>query len=264
MRAFLAELHRRDPLLSLTGWAHVALALVLAAAIPFDPRTVLGANPWIKPLKFAVSIALYVFTVAWLLHSVRPAARRAASWISKGVSLAMVVEIACIAGQSLRGAPSHFNQATALDGAIFGAMGMMIAANTILLVVLLVLFLVCETRLPRPQIWGIRFGIALVLLASGVGGRMIGGNAHSVGGPDGGRGLPFVGWSTEHGDLRPAHALGLHALQALPLFGWWAARLRAELTEGKRTALVAAFAAAYLAAFGALLLQALAGRPLLS
>jgi len=264
MRAFLAELHRRDPLLSRTAWAHVGVALVFAAALPFDERTVLGANPWIKPLKFAVSIALYLFTVAWLLHYVRPGARRAASWISKGVSLAMVVEIACISVQSLRGVPSHFNEATAFDGAVFGAMGMMIAVNTILMVVLLVLFLVCETHLPRPQVWGIRFGIALLLLASGVGGRMVGGDAHSVGGPDGGRGLPFVGWSTEHGDLRPAHALGLHALQVLPLFGWWAVRLRAPITERKRTALVAAFATAYLAAFGALLLQALAGRPLFS
>ncbi len=264
MRALLAELHRRDPLLSRVAWLHVALGAVLLAVMPFDERSVLGVSPWIKPFKFAASIAIYLFSLAWLVGYVRPAAPCAAAWISRGVSLAMFVEIVCIAGQSLRGAASHFNEATALDGAIFNVMGLMIAFNTLLVVLLLVLYLRRPAGVPAPELWGIRFGIVLMLLASGVGGMMISANSHAVGGPDGGPGLPVVGWSTEHGDLRPAHALGLHALQLLPLFGWWAARLRAPLSEWTRIAAVAAFAGAYLAVFAGLLLQALAGRPLLS
>ena len=67
--------------------------------------------------------------------------------------------------------------------------------------------------------------------------------------------LPIFGWSTEVGDLRPAHFLSLHALQVLPLIGIWADRT----DQGIITIWIAGFI--YSALTVALFIQAIFGQP---
>ncbi|MFZ3581552.1 hypothetical protein ACOI1H_05185 [Loktanella sp. DJP18] len=46
--------------------------------------------------------------------------------------------------------------------------------------------------------------------------------SHHVGQPlPGGAVVPVMGWSLTTGDLRPAHFVSIHAMQALPLLGFW-------------------------------------------
>ena len=251
----LRTLYRASPPLAVTGWVHLGLLAAMTAAALFDHRLVTGINPWIKPAKFAISITVFVWTLAWLLRFL-PEPHRAVSW---GVSGAMFVEIICIGGQAARGVPSHYNDATPFDAAVFAAMAIAIGVNTIL--VIRVLWLFCRpVPMPSGSLWGVRFGLVLFLLASLEGGVMIGNHGHTVGLADGGPGLPLVNWSTRAGDLRIAHFAGMHALQILPLAGWFFGR---RWPRGA-VAGVATLFGAWLAAFAILLIQALGGRPLLT
>lgn len=263
MSGLVGEIYRRDALLARVAVINLALALVMILVLPFDTRLVTGINPWIKPLKFALSIALYTSTVAWYMADVRKggALRSIVRW---GIAAAMLVEIACIAMQAARGTTSHFNTATVFDAGVFQLMGIMIALNTLLGVGLLWLL---RGRVAAPRaayIWGLRLGLVLFLLASVEAFAMIARSAHTVGIPDGGPGLPFLTWSTRAGDLRVAHFLGLHSLQIFPIAGYALDRLRPRWSSMGRVTAMGAFAIVWLALMVGLFLQAMAGRPFLA
>ncbi|AGM03496.1 hypothetical protein [Amycolatopsis keratiniphila] len=212
--------------------AFAVITVLCALAMLVDQRTLNGAPLWAKPFKFAVSAALYFFSWSWLV-SLLPKFRRTANWLANALVVIFAAEYVLVIFQTVRVRASHFNNATPLDNTIFQIMGGMIA---VLWVVNLVLTIaVLFTRLPdRATAWAARIGailgmigISLATLMSGPTpdqqavldatgqSAMIG--AHTVGLPDGGPGLPILGWSTVGGDLRIPHFLGLHGLQALPL-----------------------------------------------
>jgi hypothetical protein len=233
-RDFLADAWRRNPPLVALVLGMVAVAMVALIGLVVDPRTITGAPAWMKPLKFAISIAIYGATLLWMLTFI-PERPRFVAVISWGVLLALGLEMALIVIQVVRNTTSHFNQATPFDAAVFSTMGSLIAGLWVLNAI--VAFLLARRRFAEaPIVWGVRLGLVAGLLGMAVaflmtlptpeqdallaatGSSAIVG-AHAVGVVDGGPGLPLVGWSTEGGDLRVAHFVGLHALQVLPLVG---------------------------------------------
>ena len=222
--ALLRVLHRVNPVLSITGWLNVALLLLALALLPFDERTVTGLPVWIKPIKFCLSVIAFVWTLGWLLADLPARAQRSVRGLSWGVAGCMMAEQAAVFVQAGRGISSHFNNATLLDSLIFASMGLFITANTLLTVWAVYLVWRHRPHGPAGYVWGVRLGLLLFLVGSILGGMMIHLNQHTVGAPDGGPGLPGLGWSTRAGDLRTAHFLGLHSLQLVPLLGWWLSR----------------------------------------
>lgn len=247
----LREAWRRSPWLAGLALAHAVLLLALAAAAIADATPVLGISRWIKPAKFAASIAIYLGTLAWYAPVLGESkGRRRAYGL---IAIAMVVEQLVITIQAARATTSHYNVSTLLDGALFQTMGIWIVINTVAAAWCGWLAWQAYRASADDYALAIALGFALLLLGSGVGGVMIGHNAHTIGSADGGAGLPFVNWSTVAGDLRVAHFIGIHALQGLPLLVVFA---------GRRVMLGATVGWALLTV--ATLWQALGGRPLVA
>jgi hypothetical protein len=275
MTTTLRQAVRWHPPLMLFAAAMAGMALVSLGGLLFDDRTLTGEPIWLKPFKFSVSFVVYSATLGWLL-SLLSTGRRAAGWAGTVIVVAGVAEMLVIVGQVVRGRRSHFNVATPLDAALWTAMGLTI-------VVLWVATLVIAVGLMRSRLggtsvaWAIRLGVVIALAGMALGFLMTQptaeqqaadimtvAGAHSVGVPDGGPGLPVTSWSTTGGDLRIPHFIGMHALQALPLFALFLGARRFRLDEGRRLRLVWLFGGLYAAAVGLVTWQALRGQPLLS
>lgn len=247
--------------------ASALLAVVAGAGLLIDPRMLTGMPIWAKPVKFAVSFAVYAWSIAWTL-SVLPRRSRAAERAGVVVVAVAVIELAIIVLQVVRGRASHFNVSTPLDAMLWSAMGASIM--TLFLAHLLITVTALRQRIPDPSIaWSLRLGLIIALLGMGVAYLMttqqtgIEGvaGAHAVGVPDGGPGMPLTGWSTTGGDLRIAHFVGLHALQALPILAFLLGRTRWDDARRGRLVLVAGGAYAVLVLL--LTWQALRAQPLL-
>ena len=271
----LARLWQASPPLTAVGLLMLVAAGASLVGVLVDPRTITGAPAWLKPFKFAFSTAVYSLTLAWIFTflSGRPRVRRVVGWIT---AVVFVLEVAIIDLQAWRGTTSHFNDATTLDRTLFIIMGAAILTQT-LVSVAVVVALWRQRFTDRALGWALRLGMALSVVGAMTGPLMTrptpaqqddlraGGSlsiigAHSVGGPDGGPGLPVTGWSREHGDVRVPHFIGLHAIQALALAALALRRWRRP--EAARVRATLAVAASYAALFGLLLWQALRGQSL--
>ena len=261
--------------IALALWFHAALLLLALVALPMDHRTILGLDPWIKPIKFDLSTLIYAATMGLLLSHLARAAGVAAgsgapslwprtvSRIGWAIAVSMIVENTLISLQSARGVRSHMNYTSWFNGISFAVMGVFIVVNTVALAVLLVQYLRRQTQMQWPPavVTGARLGLALLLIGSVEGVAMVANAGHTVGSPDGAAGLPLVNWSTAHGDLRVPHFFALHALQLFLILGWLLSRTRAR--RAAQTAGMVAFAAIYLAGCGWLFHAAMHGQPLL-
>jgi uncharacterized membrane protein YhdT len=265
------------PLMWLAGGSFALLIASLVMQL-VDPRQLLGVPLWMKPAKFAASIALTAFTLALLLRHIGLTVRARRLTVAFIVGFA-VLELAIITIQTARGVPSHFNAATRLDSLLFTTMGIGIVSFTLAIGYIAVASF-RQQFADRALGWGIRLGCVAMLFGSSIAFLMprptpaqaaslragaptplLG--AHSVGVPDGGPGLPVTGWSARGGDLRIPHFIGLHGLQILPLVGWLLGRRRKHQKHSALAVRLTAIAGGgYLGLTVTTLVEALRARPL--
>lgn len=255
-----SETARASIFAQLTAVAATLLAMALLWAL-VDPRLIDGVPVWLKPAKFALSFVVHFGTLAVIVAALSPErqTRRLVTVAGGVMAVAFLGEMAYMIVQAAQAQHSHFNSSTPFHIAMYQLMGVG-AVMLIGMPVIVAHVARGETSLGPATRAGIWWGaLSSFVLTLIVAGYMSNGSGHFVGAPtDPARVLPFLGWSTEVGDLRPAHFLSIHALQALPLLGLWADRTGRSAAFIRPAALV--WTALTLAVFG----QALLGLPLVS
>lgn len=210
-------LRNQSPLLYCTILIHLICIIPCIAGMFIDDRTLMGVNVWIKPLKFAISGAIYIATVGFLI-TLYPYSQRKKSIINNTVAITMLIEFFIILYQGFRGVKSHYNFESNIDSLLFAMMGILVGVNVLIMLMFIIDTMRKKLNTSKVIQWSILLGWLVVFFGSWIGGQMISQMSHNVGIADGGAGLPILNWSTVAGDLRVAHFFGLHGLQIIPLF----------------------------------------------
>ena len=213
------------------SWASkflVSYGLIMLLALVFcyvwslsDHRLIRVVGVWVKPMKFMLSTALFALTTVWVLkvaHSdldqmpVYP-------WIVALLVLTSLFEVVYISYQASQGSASHYNVSDPFHAFMFGVMA--VAAVGLTFSQAWLAWEIWNEQKGadlRVETLGVIIGLTMTFVLSTISGFMLGGNQ-----PPSGQGIPIVGWHL-YKDIRPAHFLGVHAQQLIPLWGLIAAK----------------------------------------
>jgi hypothetical protein len=248
---FIQEIKVRNETLYYFGLICFVSAVIFLILTKFSNTQVYNVSAWYKPFKFAFSIFLYAWTMAWYCYYL-PTFN--VKLFNRSVIILLGFEIVYIAIQADRGELSHFNLSTPIYSALYVTMALAATLVTVYTAYIGLLFFKYNFQtLPNYYLWSIRLGIFIFVVFSFEGFVMGSRLTHTIGGEDGGAGIPLLNWSTKFGDPRIAHFIGMHALQVLPILSFY-------FLKSTKTTIVVSVLYGLLAVFT--LVQALQGNPL--
>jgi len=247
------ELRGRNQLLFWTGLYFLLMSVYCLIQTIYSHESILGTSIYLKPLKYFTTLFLMSWTIAWLISHAH--SKPVKKFVPVLASLPMVVYSAIILLQANRSTTSHYNISTPFDTMMYYLMCAMALLFLISVFVLTFSFFnQRKIKLSQHYTWGIRMGLGIFFLSLLVGVLMVILGKHSIGGPDGSKGLHFLNWSKKYGDLRVPHLMGLFSLQIIPLISYYWFKTKVQ---------VLTFSILYFVVFLAFLITALLGLPLI-
>jgi hypothetical protein len=216
---FIDQLKYRNESLYYYGLVCLILLVIFLILSKTSSVQVYNVSAWYKPFKFAFSTLLYSWAMAWYCYYLPSFNITLFNW---SVIVLLGFEIAYIAFQAGKGQLSHFNISTPVYSLLYSLMAIAASAVTIYTAYVGVLFFTNTfLDLPIYYVWSIRMGIIIFVVFAFEGFVMGSRLSHTIGGPDGEKGIPLLNWSTKYGDPRIAHFIGMHALQVLPFISYY-------------------------------------------
>ena len=227
-----AEALRRERTLTLFALFMALAMLPTLMALGLDERQLRGVSIWAKPLKFMASLSLFAVSTAWFVGLLAPAQRtsRAIQGVVWTIVIAGAGEVGYISWQAALGQASHYNTTSLFHKVAYQLMGLG-ALSLMLTQPVLAWQIVKHGAADLNPAW--RDAVVLGLVMTFILGVAAAAPLASAQ-PPAGAGLPVLAWHLGGGDLRPAHFIGSHAQQFIPVLGCllllaWPARARMAL-----------------------------------
>jgi len=246
--------------------------LILAAAL--DSRLVLDINIWLKPIKFAIALAIYTVTLAFYANFL-PQQWRTSRWFAIYVAVVIftiVSEMIWLVSAAAIGEPSHFNQSHPILMPVYFLMGVFATVLTSLSLVIGIGVLCNTERVLHPLLrYAVGYGLIITFILTVItAGYMSSVPAQSHAVVPAGQSIvderyavPLIGWLRGAGDLRVAHFFATHALHGVSLLCWLLVRLLPKrMTSNGNTARTTALVVSggYCVFVAATFVQALMGQ----
>ena len=193
-----------------------------------DHRFIREVGIWVKPMKFMASTALFALTTVWVLKVAHSNVDQtyAYDWIVALLVATSLFEVVYISYQASQGSGSHYNVSDPFHAFMFGVMAIAAVGLTASQAWLAWEIWKEQKSADIPvETLGVIIGLTMTFVLSTVSGFMLGGNQ-----PPAGQGTPIVGWHL-YKDIRPAHFLGVHAQQFIPILGLVAANFMGSFSS---------------------------------
>ncbi len=220
MKGFIELMRFRNDTMFIFGAICLSLAVILFVISRFSDLQVMNINAWYKPIKFCLSTVFFAWAMAILTYHVDTGLNiKIFNWV---IIITLGFEIIYITFQAAKGQLSHFNLSSPTYQVLYSMMAL--AATIASLAAAYIGYLYFKNdfpNLPDYYVWAIRLGIIIFVIFAFQGFVMGSKLTHTIGGQDGGLGIPFLNWSKQFGDPRIPHFIGMHALQVLPLLAYY-------------------------------------------
>ena len=161
---FIQQLSNRNETLFYFGIICFILSIAFLLLTKLTTTQLYNVNVWNKPFKFAISLGIYSWTMAWYCFYLPSFNINLFNWT---VVILWSFEIIYIAFQASKGQQSHYNISTKVYSVLYTLMAL--AATIVTLYTAYIGFLFFNNsfpELPNYYLWSIRLGIILFVIFS--------------------------------------------------------------------------------------------------
>ncbi len=240
LKEYWANAESYQKLLYITGFLLISSGVFHTGVLIGTGGTFQGDVSFRKAITFGEAFGLTAISLSWFLTFL-PKKRSLWSTLGGIYVAATLTEVFLTSMQVWRGVPSHFNNSTSFDAAVFAIMGISIAMHLPLMVGVLIASFT-SLKAPATLKWAIRGSMLIFIAAQVFGIFMITMNSHMI---------------APAGSMKGPHAIALHSLQILPFLAFLL--MFTNWTEAQRTRVIVPAISGYVGLTALVTAQAMNG-----